>query len=162
MLFRSASSGVGVSSGFRITPGTKRRLQIFATIQIAFSFMLLAGAAMVLSTLVSLQNGRSGYDMRHVLAFDISALAPGVGRSGPKVLAFYDEVTRRIGSLPGVDAVAAGSFVPWRDAGSMGPGFQFTVEGYTLADGEENPRGRMRMIAPRFFAVLGEIGRAHV
>ena len=48
-----------------------------------------------------------------------------------------------------------GSFVPWRDAGSMGPGFQFTVEGYTPADGEENPRGRMRMVAPRFFAVLG-------
>jgi putative ABC transport system permease protein len=37
----------------------------------------------------------------------------------------------------------------------MGPGFQFTVEGYTPADGEENPRGRMRMVAPRFFAVLG-------
>src|SRR5436190_2113125 len=37
----------------------------------------------------------------------------------------------------------------------MGPGFQFTVEGYTPADGEENPRGRMRMVAPRFFGVLG-------
>ena len=48
-----------------------------------------------------------------------------------------------------------GSFVPWRDAGSLGPGFQFTAEGYTAADGEENPRGRMRMVAPRFFAVLG-------
>ena len=48
-----------------------------------------------------------------------------------------------------------GSFVPWRDAGSLGPGFVFTVEGYTPADGEENPRGRMRMVAPGFFAVLG-------
>jgi hypothetical protein len=48
-----------------------------------------------------------------------------------------------------------GSFVPWRDAGSLGPGFLFTVEGYTPADGEENPRGRMRMVAPRFFAVVG-------
>ena len=48
-----------------------------------------------------------------------------------------------------------GSFVPWRDAGSMGPGFPFTVEGYTPADGEENPRARMRIVAPGFFAVLG-------
>jgi putative ABC transport system permease protein len=48
-----------------------------------------------------------------------------------------------------------GSFVPWRDAGSLGPGFQFTVEGYKPADGEEDPRARMRMVAPRFFAVLG-------
>jgi ABC-type antimicrobial peptide transport system permease subunit len=37
----------------------------------------------------------------------------------------------------------------------MGPGFLFTVDGYRPADGEEDPRGRMRMVAPRFFAVLG-------
>src|SRR5438067_11378283 len=37
----------------------------------------------------------------------------------------------------------------------MGTGFQFTVEGYSPADGEENPRGRMIMVAPRFFDVLG-------
>ena len=72
-----------------------------------------------------------------------------------KAIDFYQEATRRIGELPGVEGVAVGSFVPWRDAGSLGPGFQFTVEGYTPADGEENPRARMRMVAPRFFAVLG-------
>ena len=66
-----------------------------------------------------------------------------------------EEATRRISELPGVEGAAVGSFVPWRDAGSLGPGFLFTVEGYTPADGEENPRGRMRMVAPRFFAVLG-------
>ena len=38
---------------------------------------------------------------------------------------------------------------------AQGPGFLFTVEGYVPADGEENPRGRMRMVAPRFFTVLG-------
>jgi putative ABC transport system permease protein len=153
----NASSGVGVSSGLRITPGTKRRLQMFATTQIALSFMLLAGAAMVLSTLVGLQNARSGYDLRHVLAFDIPAPAPGVGRDGPKLLAFYDEVTRRIGSLPGVDGVATGSFVPWRDAGDTGPRLNFRIiaEGYTPADREEAPRARARFVSPRFFSVLG-------
>ena len=35
------------------------------------------------------------------------------------------------------------------------PTFQFTVDGYMPADGEEAPRARMRMVAPRFFAVLG-------
>ena len=37
----------------------------------------------------------------------------------------------------------------------LGPGVPFTVEGYTPADGEENPRARFRIVAPRFFAVLG-------
>ena len=54
-----------------------------------------------------------------------------------------------------MDGVAVGSFVPWRDAGSFGPGVPFTVEGYTPEDGEENPRARFRIVAPRFFAVLG-------
>ena len=30
---------------------------------------------------------------------------------------------RRIGELPGVDRVAVGTQIPWRDAGSFGPGF---------------------------------------
>ncbi len=149
-----APAGLGLASGsVRITPGTNRRLRMFATTQIAFSFVLLAGAGMLLATLVALQTAQTGYDMRQVLAFNIPASATGLGDA--KAIAFYQEATRRISELPGVEGVAVGSFVPWRDAGDLGPGFLFTVEGYTPADGEENPRGRMRMVAPRFFAVLG-------
>ena len=149
-----APAGLGLATGsVRITPGTNRRLRVFATTQIAFSFVLLAGAGMLLATLVALQTANTGYDMRQVLAFDIPTSATGLGDA--KAIDFYQEATRRIGELPGVEGVAVGSFVPWRDAGSIGPGFPFTVEGYTPADGEENPRGRMRMVAPGFFAVLG-------
>jgi len=149
-----APAGLGLATGgVRITPGTNRRLRVFATTQIAFSFVLLAGAGTLLATLVALQTARTGYDMRQVLTFNIPAAVTGFG--DPKAIAFYQETTRRISRLPGVERVAVGSFVPWRDAGSMGPGFQFTVEGYTPADGEEDLRGRMRMVGPRFFAVLG-------
>ena len=147
-------AGLGLATGgVRITPGTNRRLRVFATTQIAFSFVLLAGAGMLLATLVSLQRAQTGYDMRQVVAFDIPASVTGIG--DPKAIAFYQEATRRVSRLPGVEGAAVGSFVPWRDAGSMGPGFQFTVEGYKPADGEEDPRGRMRMVGPGFFAVLG-------
>ncbi len=147
-------TGLGLASGsVRITPGTNRRLRMFATTQIAFSFVLLAGAGTLLAALVALQTAHTGYDMRQVLAVDVPASATGLGDA--KAIAFYQEATRRISELPGVEGAAVGSFVPWRDAGSMGPGFLFTVEGYTPADGEENPRGRMRMVGPRFFAVLG-------
>jgi putative ABC transport system permease protein len=152
------SCGIGVASnGVRVTPGTKRRLQMFATLQIAFSFVLLAGAAMVLSTLVTLQTRQTGYDMRHVLAFDIPTAAPGGdAAAAKKVLTFYDEALRRIARLPGVDGVAVSNFVPWRDADDTGPfTFNFTAEGYTPADGEDPPRARLRIVSPRFFSVLG-------
>ncbi len=149
-----APTGLGLSSGsVRMTPGTDRRLRLFATTQIAFSFVLLAGAGMLLTTLIALQAARTGYDMRNVLAFDMPTPATGIG--GDQTVAFYQEATRRISALPGVEGAAVGSFVPWRDAGSFGPGVTFRVDGYQPADGEEDPRARIRLVGPRFFAVLG-------
>ena len=149
-----APAGLGLATGgVRITPGTNRRLRIFATTQIAFSFVLLAGAGMLLTTLITLQSANTGYDMRHVLAVNVPSPATGVGSA--KLLAFYQEATRRIGELPGVEGAAVGNFVPWRDAGSASINVRFAVEGYKPADGEEDPRGRLRLIGPRFFSVLG-------
>jgi putative ABC transport system permease protein len=149
----SGPAGLGLASGsLRITPGTNRRLRLFATTQIAFSFVLLAGAGMLLVSLVALQTADTGYNMRQVLALDLPTSSLGV--SDAKEMAFYHQVTRRIGELPGVAGVALGSAVPWRDAGRL-PRFQFAVEDYTPADGEENPHARFRIVAPHFFAVLG-------
>jgi predicted permease len=147
-----APAGLGLASGsVRITPSTNRRLRIFATAQIAFSFVLLAGAGTLLATLVSLQTARTGFDMRQVLAFDVPMSATGFASVHG---IDFPEAMRRISALPDVVSVSAGMTVPWRDAGAM-PRFQFTVEGYTPADGEENPHARFRVVAPRFFAVLG-------
>ena len=145
-------TGLGLASGgLRITPGTNRRLRVFATAQIAFSFVLLAGAATLLAALVALQTARTGYDMGHVLAFDIPPSSSGTGFEEAVELSL--EATRRITELPGVKGVAAGNFVPWRDVGSF-PRFQFTAEGYTPEPGEED-HARVRMVTPGFFAVLG-------
>ena len=144
---------MGLAGGsLRMTPGTSRRLRIFATTQIACSFVLLAGAGMLVATLNALQTANTGYDMRQVLAIDVPPSATGVG--GPATLSFFQEATRRIGELPGVQNVAAGMVVPWRDA-SSGLKFQFAFEGYQPANGEENPTCRLRPVSPRFFAVLG-------
>jgi putative ABC transport system permease protein len=151
-----ASAGLGLANGsLRITPGTNRRLRIFATTQIAFSFVLLAGAGMLLATLVTLQTANTGYDMRHVLAFDMPTSATGADIGSAKVVNFYQEAMRRIGELPGVDGAAVGMSVPWRDAGAMGAGVPFTVDGFAPENGEELPRARFRVVSPRFFDVVG-------
>ena len=97
-----APAGLGLATGsVRITPGTNRRLRVFATTQIAFSFVLLAGAGMLLATLVALQTANTGYDMRHVLVFDIPTSATGAGVGDAKAIDFYQEATRRIGQAAG-------------------------------------------------------------
>jgi len=139
-------------NGVRLTPGTNRRLRIFASAQIALSFVLLAGAGMLVASLLALQSARAGFEVRQVLALDIPA---PLGEFGAKSIDFYQEVNRRIGELPGVERVAVGNLVPWRDAGSYGPGVTFAIEGHTPADGEEAPRGRLRIVSPGYFDVLG-------
>ena len=150
-----ASGGLGLaSSTVRITPATNRRLRMFAIMQIACSFVLLAGAGILLATLVALRTTRTNYDVGHVLVVDIPTSATGFGIGDPRVLDLYEQATRRVSELAGVEAVAVGAFAPWRDGHSLGPGVRFAVEGYTPENGEENPLARFRVVSPRFFATL--------
>jgi len=149
-----ASQGLGLTSGgVRITGSTSRRLRVFAVTQIAASFMLLAGASMLVKTLLTLQATRTGFDTRRVLAMNVPVMS--YGKTDDQVINFYRETLRRIKELPGVDAVATGTFVPWRDSGLFGPGFQFTGEGHVNSATEEDPRAQFRIASPGFFAALG-------
>jgi putative ABC transport system permease protein len=150
----NTSHGIGLgSSSLRISGGTNRRLRIFAVTQIAASFVLLAGASMLLKTLLAMQAAQSGFDTKHVLAVNVPVMT--YGKTPEQVLGFYRETTRRLTALPGVERVALGTSVPWRDAGTFGPGFGFSADGHVRAPGEEDPRARFRNVSPGFFSALG-------
>jgi predicted permease len=151
--FDRSSALSPAAGGIRITPGTNRRLKIFAATQIACSFLLLVGAGMLVATLNAMSTANTAYDMRQVLAVDVPPPAPGAG--GEATNNFFQEAMRRIGALPGVEGVASGMVVPWRDEWSSILKFQFGFEGYQPAKGEENPTCMFRPVSPRFFAVLG-------
>jgi predicted permease len=147
-------NGIALSSGStRITGGAAGRLRAFAVTQIAASFILLAGAAMLLKTLLALQAVDTGIDTRRVLAINVPVIS--YGRTDGQVVDFYREAMRRVHQLPGVDGVALGVLTPWREGGTLGPGLQFTAEGYLRGRGEDDPRGQFRIVSPGFFAALG-------
>jgi putative ABC transport system permease protein len=156
------TAGVGLAGGsVRVTPGTNHRLRIFATVQIACSFVLLSGAGMLIATLTALQTANTAYDMRQVLAIDVPLpVSTGVA-ADTKRSAFFPEAIRRIGELPGVQGVAVGLVVPWRDVGRDNDlvrfmnTTRFSVEGYQPADGEEGPTAQSRIVSSGFFGVLG-------
>jgi predicted permease len=146
-------SGLSLSSGsVRITGSTSRRQRIFAVTQIAASFVLLAGASTLITTLIALQQAQTGLDTQHVLAIDVPAMS--YGKTPQQVVDFYKEAMRRIDALPGVSKTAFGNVVPWRDPG-FGPGLQFSADGHVHAAGAEDPRAQWRVISPGFFASLG-------
>jgi putative ABC transport system permease protein len=149
----SLPSAAAVHGGLRVTGGTRKRQQIFVVTQVAACFLLLAGAAMLLKTLLSLQSVQTGFDTRQVLAVNVPTMP--YGKTDQQVLEFYQEAVRRVKELPGVDAVSIGTQVPWRDAGNFGPGFQFAADGKVQGTKEEDPRGKFRTATPGFFASLG-------
>jgi predicted permease len=146
-------AGNGLAAGsIRITPATNRRLKIFATTQVAFSFVLLAGATTLLASLIALRGVNTGFDMEQVLAIDLPM--KNLGMVTDEDLAFFQQVTQRVGQLPGVEGVSMGAVTPWRDAGKLGR-IPFGADGYTPANGEDNPRAFIRFVAPDFFHVMG-------
>ncbi|MGE0813601.1 MAG: ADOP family duplicated permease [Vicinamibacterales bacterium] len=143
-------AGAGASS-VRITPATNRRLQTFAVAQIAFSFVLLAGAGVLLTALVAMQRIDTGYRLPQVLAVDVPH---AIEAAGPPMLAFADQAIRRIGALPGVERVALANVVPWRDKGKFGP-FPFAAEGYVPPVGDDPPQAVLRNVSPGYFDTVG-------
>ena len=146
-----AAKGLNLSSGsVRIIGSTSRRQQVFAVTQIAASFVLLAGASTVITTLIELQRMQTGMDTRHVLAIDVPPMT--YGKTPQQVVEFYKESMRRIDALPGVNRTAFGMSVPWREGNGLG--LQFAPEGHPHIPGED-PRAELRVISPGFFAALG-------
>jgi putative ABC transport system permease protein len=148
----NASNGMNLASGgVRITSSTRRRQRIFAVTQIAASFVLLAGASVLITTLIALQQTRTGMDTRRVLVVDVPP--PSYGKTPQQVLDFYKESIRKIDALPGVTETAVAMIAPWRDADNFGIGLQFSGDGHV--HGKDDPRAMLRTISPGFFTALG-------
>jgi predicted permease len=146
------SGALHVSGASVRMTGSKKRQRVFVVTQIAASFVLLAGASMLVTTLLALQRTQTGMDSRHVLAINVPAVF--YGKTRQQIVDFYKEVIRRVDALPGVNKTAFGMIAPWRDAGS-GPTLQFSADGHVNAAGEQDPRAQYRVISPGFFAALG-------
>ena len=147
------SNGFNLAAGsVRVTSSASRRQRVFVVTQIAACFVLLAGASMLLKTLLALQAVQTGFDTHHVLAINVPVMS--YGKTPEQIVNFYKETIRRVTDLPGVDRVAVGTVIPWRDPG-YGPGFEFSTDGHVKGPGEEDPLAQFRTISPGFFAALG-------
>ncbi len=109
----NAPQGGLTGRGTRVAGGSSRRLRIFAVTQIAASFLLLAGACVLMKTLFVLEQTRPPFDSANVLAVNLPVM--NYGKTPQQVQEFYRDVERRVAALPGVEHVSGGFSVPWRD-----------------------------------------------
>jgi predicted permease len=117
-------------------------------LQIALSLPLLIGAGLFLQSLRNLKTIASGFDESHVV---LASLNPALNGYPPeRTRALYDELLRRVRSLPGVHSAALATTVvlsgQW-DAPIV------NVEGYQPREGEDmNPYENS--VSPDYFATM--------
>jgi len=148
----NAPQGGLTGRGARVAGGSSRRLRIFAVTQIAASFLLLAGACVLMKTLFVLEQTRPPFDSAKVLAVNLPLMS--YGKTPEQVNQFYTEVQRQVSALPGVEHVSSGFVAPWRDDRGLGITFQFAAQGAKRADGQDF-RAKFRVISPGFFETFG-------
>jgi len=149
-----ASRGLALTgSEVRMTGRSGKRLRVFAVMQITASFLLLAGAGVLMRTLYVLEHTRPPFDTAHVLAVNLPVIS--YGRTPEQVRDFYHEARRQVATLPGVASVATGFSVPWRDDQGLGISFAFAAQGATRKNGLDDLRAKFRSVSPGFFATMG-------
>ena len=138
--------------GVRAAGGSSRRLRIFAVTQITASFLLLAGACVLMKTLFVLEQTRPPFDSANVLALNLPVMS--YGKTPEQVSEFYRDVLRRVGMLPGVEHVSSGFSAPWRDDQGLNIAFAFAAQGARRNDGQDF-RAKFRTVSPGFFDTFG-------
>ncbi|MGH9710315.1 MAG: FtsX-like permease family protein, partial [Candidatus Acidiferrales bacterium] len=95
-------------------PGTRTHNHVRGTLlvtQIALSAVLLIAAALMVRTLVRLLDVRPGFDADHVLTMKIS-LPSAAYYAKPQIMDYFEQVLRRLQSLPGVQSVGTANYLP--------------------------------------------------
>jgi putative ABC transport system permease protein len=118
--------------------------------EMALALTLLVGAGLLIRSFARLQGVSPGFDASH-LATMMVQLPPTKYKEDSAKVAFFDAARQRIGSLPGVVSVGAGSRIPFDGNWATG---SFNVEGYQPPKGQPGPWGDLRLVTPGLHEAL--------
>jgi len=144
---RGALEGSGARSGG--TLGESKARSLLVVTEMALSLVLLAGAALLIRTFMTLRTVDPGFDGRNVLTMEMSL----AGRRFAKTAAvgrLVREAKRRVESIPGVEALAVTAISLPLEGYVEGP---FEVEGRSK-DGQAPYAAYNCLVSPRYFEVF--------
>lgn len=146
----SAGSGTGNRQN--------RMRSVLIVCQVAFSFMLLIGAGLMLRSLVKMQQVDSGIVPQRVLAMRTN-FNWAKYTSGEKTRAVLGKLLDRVKAEPGVLYAAVSSRYPFEPelitAGPEAVSFSFQIESRQLKPGEAPRVSTFASVSPNYFQTLG-------
>jgi predicted permease len=120
--------------------------------QMGLSLILLAGAALLIRSLIALQKLDLGFRPENVLALDIR-LPQAKYPSEAHCKAFYDDLLTRVKALP--DVRSAALVLTALQLGAIDLDLPFYVAGHPPANPEEMPWAKRITVSPSYFETMG-------
>lgn len=145
-LQRTLNQETGQSTGSR---GRRRLHGMFVAVEVALALVLLMGAGLLISSFIQLNAVDPGVDTDDVLTMRLTL--PWNKYQGPAIVGFFDDLTARVSTIPGVTAVSAGTQFP--------PGVfsrsQFVPEGGEIKGEGSLPVAYLTLVDEDYFGTLG-------
>ncbi len=141
-------------SGGRSATGSRaaRRVRhVLVGCQFAISTPLLVIAALLLVSLNGLKQVDLGFDGRNVVTGSVR-LPGALYQEPPHVTSYWDELARRLASVPGVMGVAFADSLPPSSAFNIN---NFDLEDFPTPEGQSQPSTPWVAVTPAYFKVLG-------
>ncbi len=142
-----------LKEGGRTTMAGKLRAPgLLVVCEVAFGFVLLIGAGLMIRTFMGVLRVDPGFDSSHVLTFQLSL--PGVRYATPeKAVTFFWQLQKNLSALPGVQSVGAVSHLPLADDAANWYSY-YWPEGTPKQD-QNTVMADYRGILPGYFKSLG-------
>jgi putative ABC transport system permease protein len=129
---------------------SNRMRNVLVVTEIALALALLAGAGLMIRSFIRLQNVETGFDPNNVLTMQFEPTGVKYDES-ENIAAFYQQLTERVQSLPGVLSAAAISRIPLAgDRSTSG----LTIEGRPQSPGDKL-EVHYRVTTPGYFRTMG-------
>ncbi len=135
-------AGVAASS-------VKRVRTLLVASEVALAVVMLTGAGLFLRSLRELQQTDLGFDPSRLLTMQVT-LAPRPYNDEEAAL-FFDQATRRIDALPGVEGSTAMGWLPLAGGGSA---WSILVDGRVVKNISETPASQPTQVTPGYFTTM--------
>jgi putative ABC transport system permease protein len=150
---RRASLVTSLRDGGRGTTeaGHGRLRAVLVVTEVTLAVALLAGAGLLVRSVLALQAVDPGFDPSRVLTMQVirSAASPA---DAPRVARFHQDVVDRLGAIPGVTHAAGTVFLP---LAGMGSATSFWMADRPEPSAADRPVADIRPVTPGYFRAMG-------
>jgi putative ABC transport system permease protein len=131
--------------------GMQRARSAFIVAEVALTFILLAGAGLLIRSYWNLQRVNPGFKTDHLLTIQLG-LPPTKYREGAQVITFYQQLQERLGAIPGVESAGGASAILLPKLPSSGG---FSIENRPFVRPEQKVELPYDFVLPNYFQTMG-------